>query len=134
MIFDNPIFRNWYTDTMDIYRVVSVEEGNVDRQERKKVNDAPIPCRIYHTEKGGPNITGNAARERSSEKLACDLGTDIQAGDELQITRGGSLGRQGRQERFFAGDPVDYYDPVGGVHTGLQHKEVGLLKDNLIGR
>ena len=51
MIFDNPIFRNWYTDTMDIYRVVSVEEGNVDRQERKKVNDAPIPCRIYHTEK-----------------------------------------------------------------------------------
>ena len=79
MIFNNPIFSNWYTDTVDIYRVVAVSHGNLDRQERQKVNVAPVPCRIYHTEKGGPNMTNTGARERSSEKLGCDLSVDIQA-------------------------------------------------------
>lgn len=134
MIFNNPIFSNWYTDTVDIYRVVTVPNGNLDRQERQKINDAPIPCRIYKPEKGGPNITGTAARERSSEKMSCDLFVDIQAGDELLIVRGGNLGHKNKQERYFAGNPVQYYDPVGGALTGLQHKEVGLLMDNVIGR
>ncbi len=134
MIFNNPIFSNWYTDTVDIYRVVTVSHGNLDRQERQKINAAPVPCRIYHTEKGGPNMTSTAARERSSEKLACDFAVDIQAGDELMIVRGGNLGHEGRPERYFAGNPVQYYDPVGGALTGLQHKEVGLLMDNVIGR
>ena len=119
MIFNNPIFGNWYTDTVDIYRVVTVSHGNLDRQERQKINAAPVPCRIYHTEKGGPNMTSTTARERSSEKL---------------VVRGGNLGYEGRQERYFAGNPVQYYDLVGGALTGLQHKEVGLLMDNVIGR
>jgi len=79
-------------------------------------------------------MTNTGARERSSEKLGCDLSVDIQAGDELLIVRGGNLGYEGRQERYFAGSPVQYYDPVGGALTGLQHKEVGLLMDNVIGR
>lgn len=133
MIFNNPIFSNWYTDTVDIYRVVTMSNGNLDRQERQRINDAPIPCRIYKPEKGGPNMTGTAARERSSEKMACDLSVDIQAGDELLIVRGGNLGYKNKQERYFAGNPVQYYDPVGGALTGLQHKEVGLLMDNVIG-
>ena len=79
-------------------------------------------------------MTSTTARERSSEKLACDLTVDIQAGDELLVVRGGNLGYEGRQERYFAGNPVQYYDLVGGALTGLQHKEVGLLMDNVIGR
>ena len=37
MIFDNPIFKTWYTDTVEICRVVPVMKGNVTAQERKKI-------------------------------------------------------------------------------------------------
>lgn len=128
----NQLFTNWYTDTMDIYRVVSTNEGNLTRQERQKVYSG-ISCRVYSTQKSGPNMTDNAARVRSSEKLSCDLSVDIRAGDELLITRGGNIGHAGEPERYFAGKPQSYYDPVGGALTGLQHKEVGLMMDNIIG-
>lgn len=98
------------------------------------MNDSPIPCRVYQLEKEGPAITGNAARERGTEKLACDLTADIRAGDELMVVRGGGLGYANKPERYFAGTPAPYYDPVGGALSGLQHKEVGLLMDNIIGR
>lgn len=127
----NQIFANWYTDTVDIYRVVPVEKGNLTTQERKKLHTA-VPCRVYSTEKTGPNITDNAARTRALEKLACDLSVDIKAGDELMVTRGGNIGHAGEPERYFAGKPKAYYDPVGGGLTGLEHKEVGLLMDNII--
>lgn len=132
MIFDNPIFRQWYTDTVDIYRVVNTTDRNITRQKRQKVNSEPIPCRVYLPGKGGPSMTANAAREKSSEEMACDLSVDIQAGDELMVVRGGALGHSNAPERYFAGTPVSYYDPVGGALTGLQHKEVGLLRDNII--
>lgn len=134
MIYDNPIFRTWYTDTVDVYRTVSVAKGNVDSKERRKVNVNPIPCRVYQKDKGGPAVAGNAARERGTEKLACDLSVDIHAGDELLVVRGGGLGHTNKPERYLAGSPAAYYDPVGGALTGLQHKEVGLLADNIIGR
>lgn len=134
MIFNNPIFKNWYTDTMDIYRVVSVKKGNMDAQERKKMNSSPLPCRIYSPNKSSPSMKNTAAREQSSEKMACDLVVDIKAGDELLIVRGGNLGHANQPERYFAGHPVAYYDPVGGALTGLQHKEVGLLADNIISK
>ena len=35
MLFDNPLFENWYTDSMTIYRNVDVTHGNVDKKERK---------------------------------------------------------------------------------------------------
>lgn len=43
MLFDNPIFKNWFTDLMDVCRVVPVKDGNVTRQERKKVAEK-VPC------------------------------------------------------------------------------------------
>lgn len=132
MLFDNPIFAGWYTDTVDIFRVVPVQRGNIDAQERQKINASPVPCRVYTPSKDGPVMTDTAARERAGEKLACDLSVDIQAGDELQIIRGGKLGYANAPERYFAGAPVMYYDPVGGALTGLQHKEVGLLKDEIV--
>ena len=41
MLFDNPIFKGWYTDTVDIYRVVPDKEGNLTKQKRQKQNTAP---------------------------------------------------------------------------------------------
>lgn len=132
MLFDNPIFAGWYTDTVDIYRVLSRKDGNMTRQERQKVNQLPVSCQVYSPKKDGPAMTDNAARERSVEKLAYDLTVDIRAGDELLVIRGGSLGHANQPERYVAGAPVAYYDPVGGGMTGLEHKEVGLLKDNIV--
>ena len=95
MLFDNPIFGGWYTDTVDIYRVVPVKDGNITKQARQKQNTDPIPCRVYSSKRDGPVMGGTAATERSTEKMACDLSVDIQAGDELMIVRGGNLGYTG---------------------------------------
>lgn len=132
MLFNNPIFKGWYTDTVDIYRVEAVKTGSVTMQERRKVNASPVPCRVYSTQKSGPNMTDSAARTRSEEKLACDLSVDLQSGDELYIIRGGNLGHANQSERYFAGKPQKYYDPVGGVMSGLQHQEAGLLQDEIV--
>ena len=78
MIFNNPIFSSWYTDTVDVWRVVSGTEGNVDSQKREQVGTA-IPCRVYSSQKSGPAIQDTAARVQSTDKLACNLGTDIRA-------------------------------------------------------
>ena len=51
MLFDNPVFGNWYTDTVDIWRMVPVRDGNLDGMERKKINQNPVPCRVYETKK-----------------------------------------------------------------------------------
>ena len=134
MLFDNPVFGNWYTDTVDIWRMVPVRDGNLDGMERKKINQNPVPCRVYETKKEGPAIGENAARERAVEKLASDLTADIRAGDELYVIRGGNLGHANQGVRYTAGPPARYYDPVGSVSTGLAHQEVGLLRDNIIRR
>lgn len=127
----NPTFSGWYTDIVDVYRVVNSTAGNITRQERQQVGKA-IPCRVYSSQKNGPNMTDNAARVSSTDKLACDIATDIRAGDELLVTRGGALRRGGEPERYFAGNPQHYYDPVGGALTGLEHLEVGLLMQNIV--
>ena len=74
------------------------------------------------------------AKLRRLEKLACDLSEDIRAGDELYVIRGGNLGHANQGVRYTAGPPARYYDPVGSISTGLAHQEVGLLRDNIIGR
>ena len=132
MLFDNPIFEGWYTDLMDVFRVVAVKDGSISRHERKKVAEK-IPCRVYHTGTGSPSTTDNAARIRGEDKLSCDLSVDIQAGDELYVIRGGNTGHANEPERYLAGPPQVYYDPIGGALTGLEHKEVTLLRENLIG-
>lgn len=131
MIFGNPIFAGWYTDTVDVYRVVNVTVGNVDTQERRQVGTA-IRCRVHESQKNGPAMQDTAARMQSTDKLSCDVSVDIRAGDELFVIRGGALGRSGEPERYFAGTPRRYYDPVGGALTGLEHMEVGLLMQNVV--
>lgn len=125
------IFRSWYTDLVDVYRVVNTETGNIDTQARQQIGNA-IPCRVYSSQKNGPSMQDGAARVNSTDKLSCAVDVDIRAGDELLVTRGGALGRGGEPERYFAGNPQHYYDPVGGALTGLEHLEVGLLMQEIV--
>ena len=131
MLF-NPLSADWYTDLMDIYRVVKSADRNLTEKRREKVNGEPIPCRIYSLQKNAPQKTKYAGKVTSTDKVSCAVGTDIIAGDELKIIRGGNIGRGTREEKYYAGKPQPYYDPVGGVLSGLEHMEVPLLSDDTI--
>ena len=122
---------DWYTDRMDVYRVAEVKDGNLTRQERQQVLKA-IPCRIYQSDNKPINMTQTAANVQESDHLACDISVDIQAGDELIITRGGKLGKPGPQIRAFAADPNLYYEPFGAIIPGLAHQEIRLLQQERV--
>ena len=87
-------WQDWYTDTMDVYRNVPVQDGALTRQERQQVLTG-IPCRIYQSDNKPINMTQTAANVQQNDHLACDLSVDIHTGDELIITRGGKLGKPG---------------------------------------
>ena len=123
------VFNGWYTDSVTVYRVSDVESGHIKKQERVKQGE--YPCRIYKSQKGGPTMGDREANLRSEDIMAVELGTDIQPGDELIIVRGGQLG-QTAKSRYFAGDVMPYYEPVGSAFNGLSHTEVGLLTDEVI--
>lgn len=126
------LFDSWYTDTVDIYRVQNVSKGNVTSQERVIVNQKPLLCRVYSKQHSGPTMQKGAAKTASTEKMACPVGTDVKTGDELRIIRGGALGKLNKPERYFAGQPLAYYDPVGGSLSGLEHTAVAISKDEVI--
>lgn len=132
MLFDNPIFEGWYTDSMMIYRNEDVTVGSINKKQRVLVKEN-IPCRVYSSKRNGPQMGKNAATAGGTEKVSCDLNVDIKPGDELFIIRGGALGMKNEPERYFSGKPQPYYDPVGGVLSGLEHQEVALLMDEIIG-
>ena len=69
---------------------------------------------------------------RVSVILDSETAARAAVGDELLVTRGGALGIQNQPERYFAGNPQKYYDPVGGALTGLVHMEVGLLLQEIV--
>ena len=131
MLFDNPVFSEWYTDAMSIYRNVDNMVGNVNKKERKLIAER-IPCRVYKSGRNGPRMPQGAAERGSTDKLSCDLNVDIKAGDEILVVRGGMLGMTGNPERYFADRPNAYYDPVAGALLGLEHQEVVLLMDEII--
>lgn len=121
----------WFTDLMDIYRVEAVTTGALTRQERVLVA-ATVPCRIYSPQKNNINLRQAASAVYGDEKLACAVDTDIEAGDELIVTRGAALGRKTKPVRYIASQPVLYFDPVGAAATGLEHMEVGIHADNVV--
>ncbi len=123
------LFSDWYTDLMDIYRTEKVKVGNISREKRTQTG-AAIPCRVYNTSLQGANVQTTANSDRHTDKLACGIDTDIKDGDELIIIRGGAVGGT-TAERYIAGKPQYYHDPVGMSQTGIEHIEVGLLADNL---
>ena len=122
---------SWFTDLMDVYRVENVATTGLSRQQRQLVLQA-VPCRVYSNQKNNITLRNTAATVREDEKLACAIDTDIQAGDELIVTRGGAMGRSIRTERYIASQPTLYFDPVGCAATGLEHMEVGLHADNIV--
>ena len=122
---------SWFTDLMDVYRVEAVTTGALTRQERVLVA-ATVPCRIYSPQKSNLNLRQAASAVYGDEKLACAVDTDIEAGDELIVTRGAALGRKTKPVRYIASQPVLYFDPVGAAATGLEHMEVGIHADNVV--
>lgn len=122
---------SWFTDLMDIYRVEAVTTGALTRQERVLVASA-VPCRIYSPQKNNINLRQAASAVYGDEKLACAVDADVEAGDELIVTRGAALGRQTKPVRYIASQPVLYFDPVGVAATGLEHMEVGIHADNVV--
>lgn len=123
------VFNGWYTDSVTVYRVEDVQSGHIIKQERVKKGE--YPCRVYRSEKGAPIMSEREATLRATDKLAVELGADIKSGDELIVVRGGQLGKTASQ-RYFAGDVMPYYEPVGFAFNGLAHIEVGLLQDEVI--
>lgn len=124
------VFASWYTDLADIYRVTHVS-GAVDRQERTLIASA-VPCRVYESQiNNGFLPPDGAGSTKRMDKMACDVSTDIRAGDEVIITRGGALGRGLSPVRYIASQPQAFFDPVGGALTGLEHLEVGLSSDEI---
>lgn len=124
-------FKDWYTDTVDIYRVVPVQEGNLTRQQRQLITKG-VPCRIYRTGNSAPTMEQTAAYIREESNLSCDNAVDLRAGDELHLHRGALLGHTVQTTRAFAGDPHHYYEPFGAVIPGLAHQEIRLLQEERI--
>lgn len=120
-------FKDWYTDTVDIYRVVQSTEGALTVNARQLMYEG-IPCRIYRDNAKPPQMSQTAASIDQSQKLACDNGVDIRAGDELIIHRGAVLGKAVFDNRAFAGEPHYHFEPFGAVIPGLAHQEIDLLQ------
>ena len=124
-------WQDWYTDTMTIYRVQEVMDGNLTRHKRAQVSEN-IPCRIYQSDNRPINMAETAANLKESAHMACDISVDVRAGDELVITRGGRLGKPGPTIRAFAGEPNLYYEPFGAIIPGLSHQEIRLLQQERV--
>lgn len=116
-------FKDWYTDTMDIYRVAERKAGGITKHTRELVASA-VPCRIYRSGKGPVKMRDTAAEISGVNKLMCAATVDLAAGDELLVRRGG-----GAEGRYFAGEMQDYPEPFGAAAPGLAHREVNILEE-----
>lgn len=124
-------WKDWYTDTMSVYRAREVLDGSLTRHERALVSEG-IPCRIYRSDNKAINMAETAANINETDLLACGISVDVRAGDELVITRGGRLGRPEPVIRAFAGEPNLYYEPFGAIIPGLAHQEIRLLQQERV--
>lgn len=122
---------DWYTDTVDVYRVQAVMDGSLTRHERVQIL-AGVPCRIYQSDNRAIQMSQEAASVRQEDRLACGVSVDIRAGDELLIHRGARQGKPGPTIRVFAGDPNLYYEPFGATIPGLAHQEIRLLQQERV--
>lgn len=124
-------FQDWYTDTVDIWRVVSTTTNNLTTNELQQLYTA-VPCRIYQSDNQPINMQQTAAYVKQADRLMCDTSVDIQAGDQLIIHRGAGLGQSTPDIRAFAADPNLYFEPFGAVIPGLAHTEVRLLQQERV--
>lgn len=80
-------FQDWYTDTVDIWRVVSTTTNSLTTNELTELYTA-VPCRIYQSDNQPINMEQTAAHVKQADRLMCDTSVDIQPGDQLIIHRG----------------------------------------------
>lgn len=120
-------FSDWYTDKMDIYRIVSTKTNGLTRNTLPDVPlYANVPCRIYRSKIPPSNMQQTAANIKNDNKLMCALSVDIHKGDMLMVTRNGTA------TRYFVGDMQEYSEPFGAVMPGLAHKEISILQEERI--
>ena len=122
------LLNDWYTDSVDIYRVISSKDGGTTRDSRELVA-ANIPCRVYQS--AAPGVTfGNAADITGQDMLGCDTDVDIQRGDELIITRGAASNPKGTRPalRYFAGNQTYYYDDFADI----DHQEIAITYEERV--
>ena len=118
---------DWYTDTVDIYRVTATTQNNLTTHTRGLVRQG-VACRVYQNSPKVINMTQTAANTNDDSMLACDNSVDIRAGDELIIHRGGLP----HAIRAFAGEPHYYTEPFGAVVPGLAHQQIKLLNQERV--
>lgn len=124
-------FQDWYTDTVDIWRVVPTTTNNLTTNTLTELYTA-VPCRIYQSDSAPINMEQTAAHIKQADRLMCDTSVDIQAGDQLIIHRGARLGKTAQAIRAFAADPNLYFEPFGAVLPGLAHQEIRLLQQEVV--
>lgn len=124
-------FADWYTDTVDVYRIENTTANNLTTQERVPVSTG-TPCRIYQSDNQPINMQQDAAYIKQADRLMCDPSVDIQPGDQLIIHRGAVLGQTTPDIRAFAADPNYYFEPFGAVIPGLAHQEIRLLQQEIV--
>lgn len=124
-------FDAWYTDTVDVWRVVPDESKALISNSREQVLTA-VPCRVYRSGKKTIQMQQTAANINQEDRLACGLDVDIRPGDELIIHRGAGIGRNFANIRAFASDPNYYPEPVGNIMGGLAHQEIHLLQQERV--
>lgn len=124
-------FADWYTDTVDVYRIQNQTTNNLTTQQRVPVSTG-TPCRIYQSDNQPINMQQDAAYIKQADRLMCDPSVDIQPGDQLIIHRGAGLGQTTPDIRAFAADPNYYFEPFGAVIPGLAHQEIRLLQQEIV--
>lgn len=124
-------FSDWYTDTVDIWRVTATTTNGLTTNTREQIYTG-IPCRIYQSDNQPINMDQSAAHVKQADRLMCDTSVDIRAGDQLIIHRGAGLGKTAPDIRAFAADPNLYFEPFGAVIPGLAHQEIRLLQQERV--
>lgn len=124
-------FSDWYTDTVDVYRVENQTTNNLTTQQRVPISTG-TRCRIYQSDNQPINMQQDAAYIKQADRLMCDPSVDIQPGDQLIIHRGAVLGRTAPDIRAFAADPNYYFEPFGAIMPGLAHQEIRLLQQEIV--
>lgn len=124
-------FQDWYTDTVDIWRVTPTTTNGLTTNTREQIYTG-IPCRIYQSDNQPINMDQSAAYVKQADRLMCDTSVDIRAGDQLIIHRGAGLGKTAPDIRAFAADPNLYFEPFGAVLPGLAHQEIRLLQQERV--
>lgn len=124
-------FSDWYTDTVDVWRVKADKSSSLTKYIREKVLES-VPCRLYHISGGELKMSQTAASIKQEDWLQCDNTVDIKSGDMLIVHRGGGLGKDMPELRFFAAEPNYFFEPFGAAIPGLAHQEVRLLQQERV--